>query len=49
MLSLNKTQKVRCTALEDQLVESLVDAMKQTAIADAAGSDSSKGIGRKKI
>jgi len=42
MLSLNKTQKVRCMALEDQLVESLIDAMKQTAVADAAGSDINK-------
>ena len=44
MLSLNKTQKVRCSALEDQLVESLVDAMKQTAAADSNHSpDNNKG------
>ena len=46
MLSLNKTQKekVRCSALEEQLVESLVDAMKQTAAAEAANSpDNNKG------
>ena len=44
MLSLNKQQKVRCSALEDQLVESLVDAMKLTAAADSIISpDAGKG------
>ena len=46
MLSFNKTQKekVRCSALEEQLVESLVDAMKRTAKAEAAPYlDASKG------